>query len=213
MVGMLTEAQNTPQPGSGPGPQTPPAGGPGAGTPPPGSAGGPGQPPQANVPFEQLRDEAIQRLYGENFDNMIEMFQANGPEEFAKSMGLTINSAIEFLEKQHGRIAPEQAAEVGMDLMMKLLEDIIGGGVMPDVTLEQVQQVLPATLVMYADSRPDVSKEDVQNLVREVQRSVAEQEGGTNQAPSSAQPGPNAPLSTGPGPEPSGSPVPPGVTV
>lgn len=221
MPGMLSEAQGVPPqgaptPSSGPGPQTPPTESPGAGTPPLDGASGPGQPPagpeaMATGSFEELRDQGIQRLYGENFDGMIQMFQTNGAENFPKAMAIAVNSTIEYLEKENGKLPPEMAAEVGMDVMMKLLEDIIGGGVVPDVTLEQVQQAFPAILVMYADSRPDVSKEDIQALVQEVQKGVAQQEGG---APAeAAPPDPNAPLSTGPGPEPSGSPVPPGVTV
>jgi len=215
MPGMLSEAQATPS--SGPGPQTPPTESPGAGTPPLDGASGPGQPAappeaMATASFEELRDQGIQRLYGDNFDQMIAMFETNGAANFPKSMAVAVNSTIEYLEQENGKLAPEQAAEVGMDVMMKLLEDIIGNGVVPDVTLEQVQQAFPAILVMYADARPEVSKQDVQQLVEEVQKGVATQQGG-GMPPGAAPPDPNAPLSTGPGPEPSGSPVPPGVTV
>lgn len=220
MPGMLSEAQGTPVPSSGPGPQTPPTESPGAGNPPLDGASGPGQPPApqgAPPPFEELRDQGVQRLYGDNFDKMIEMFETNGAENFPKSMAIAVNSTIEYLETEHGKLPPESAAEVGMDIMFKLLEDIIGGGVLPDVTLEQVQQAFPAILVMYADSRPEISKQDVQQLAQEVQAGVAAHEGG--QEPNAMPPeqgapvDPNAPLSTGPGPEPSGSPVPPGVAI
>lgn len=200
MAGMLTQAQD--QPSSGP-PQTPPVGSPGAGTPLPNSAAGPEQPAAGT---EELRDRAIQKLYGENLEQMFDMFEANGPDKFARSMSVAVNGALEFLENEPGGITHEQAAEVGMDLMMKLLEDVIGEGVMPDVTLEQVQQTIPAIMVMYADRHPDVTKEDVQAVVSEAQRGVAEQEGASPEPET-----PPEPLSTGPGPEPSGSPVPPGV--
>ena len=159
---------------------------------------------------------AVKRLYGDNFDQMIKMFETNGAENFPRSVATVINSAIDYLEQQQGGLALEQAAEVGMDLMMKVLEDVISEKVVPDVTLEQVQQVLPATLVMYADARPDVSKEDVQAVMQEIQAGVAAQEGG--EAPPEAMPGepqanPNAPLSTGPKAPPGNTPVPPGVTI
>lgn len=213
MPGMLSEAQNQPAPSPGPGPQTPPTESPGAGTPPLDGASGPGQPPPQNAgSAKELSDKAVQRLYGENFDQMIRMFETNGAENFPRSVATVINSAIDYLEQEGGQLAPEMAAEVGMDLMMKVLEDIISEKVVPDVTLEQVQQVLPATLVMYADARPNVSKQDIQQVMQEIQGAVAQQEGGG--APTAEpSPEPNAPLSTGPGPEPSGSPVPPGVTV
>lgn len=225
MPGMLSEAQGVPPqgaptPSSGPGPQTPPTESPGAGNPPLDGASGPGQPaadPQAQPPeqmnpggFEELRDKAVQRMYGDNFDQLINMFETNGAAKFPRSMAVAVNGAIDYLEQDGGKLPPEVAAEVGMDLMMKLLEDIIGEKVVPDVTLEQVQQAFPAILVMYADSHPEVSKQDIQALAQEVQRQGAAQEAGSGPA---ATPDPNAALSTGPGPEPSGSPVPPGVTV
>ena len=234
MPGMLKQAQN-PNPSSGPGPQTPPVGNPGAGTPLPSSASGPGQPPPqggqavdpaagpAQAPtkandeaiFTKLRDEAVQRMYGENFDELIQMFQTNGAANFPRSMAIAVNSALEFLTNQYN---PERgpadhalAARIGMDLMFKLLEDIIGGGVLPDVTLEQVQQSFPAILMMYSDAHDDVTKQDVQDLVREVHMGLQQQgELPADGAPPGAQPGPEM-LSTGPGPEPSGSPVPPGA--
>lgn len=214
MPGMLTEAQNTP-PSSGPVSQTPPAGDPGAGTPLPGdSAAGSGQPPGPQD-VGAMRDEAIQLVYGERFESLIKMFETNGAEKFPRSMGIAINTAIAELEKTHGEIPPETAAEIGMDLMMKLIEDIVGEKILPDVTIDQIREVLPATLVMYGDSHPNVSKEDLQAVMSEVQSGLAAQQGGAvpdpNQAPVGNQSVPAPPLSTGPGPEPSGSPVPPGA--
>lgn len=215
MPGMLSETQNMP-PSSAPGSQTPPAGNPGAGNSPPGSAPGAGQPPapgqppqeQSTASFEQLRDQGIQRLYGDNFDSMIEMFQTNGAENFPKSMGIAVNSTLQYLEQENGQLPVEMAAEVGMDVMMKLLEDIIGGGVVPDVKLEQVQQAFPAILVMYADAHPEVSKQDIQELVQEVGRGVAAHQGG-DQAPDGNQ---SVPPETPPGAPPQAPPqAPPGA--
>lgn len=218
MPGMLSQAQ---PPSSGPGPQTPQAGGaPGAGAAPPaGLAAGPGQPQGGtDASFEELRDQGVQRLYGDNFDKLIQMFERNGAEQFPRSMAVAVNGTLDFLESKHGPLPPEMAAEVGMDVMMKLLEDMIGGGVVPDVTLEQVQQAFPAILTMYADSHPNVSKQDVQQLVAEVQKGVIQAEGGAPApdgapAPAGEQRDPNAPLNTGPGAPPGNTPVPPGVMV
>ena len=44
--------------------------------------------------------------------------------------------------------------------------------VVEGVTAEQVSETLPAILVMYADSHPDVSKEDIQKVVVGVQKGV-----------------------------------------
>lgn len=208
MAGMLTQAQN---PSSGSGPLTPPTDSPGAGIPPVGSAApGSEQPMEAEqagqMPnAEDLTREATVTLYGDNFDNMMEMFESNGPEGFAQSTGRAVNSAIDGLEQEYGPLPVETAAEVGMNLILKLVEDMVVKGLMPDVSMEQVQDSIPAALMMYADTRPDITREDIQAVIAEIaNQSQGGGEGGAD---------PNAPLSTGPGPEPSGSPVPPGVTV
>ena len=204
MAGMLTEAQQS----SGPGPLTPPTDSPGAGNPPIGSAVPGSEQPSGAGPLpspDEMLGEAIQRIYGENFDQMMDMFESNGPQEFARSMGIAVNSGIDFLEQQYGPIGHENAAKVGTEIFFRLLEDMIVKGLMPDVPMQQIQDAMPAAMVMYADERPDVSKQDIQQVLQQVMQGAAG--GGMPEGD------PNAPLSTGPGPEPSGSPVPPGVTV
>ena len=185
MAGMMTEAlQGQQQPSPGPGMQTPPAG------PPAGSAGPtPGQPEQmppeeqaadgseqqsknrpthkSTVEYPQLQDEAIQIVYGDRFDQLIQMFQKNGPDKFARSVAITVNTAIDELEKRHGLIGPENSAKVGMAIYVRILEDMLTGDnpVLSDVPMQQIQETLPATLYMYQESRQDVSKEDMQNVM------------------------------------------------
>lgn len=205
---MLTQGQT---PSSGPGPTTtPPPESPGAGSPPLGVAGNGSEQPTESGPMpdqDQMLAEAVQRIWGENFDQMIDMFENNGAEDFARSMGVAVNSGIDFLETQYGPIGHENAAKIGAELMFRLMEDFVVKGLMPDVPMEQLQDSIPAILTMYADARPDVTKEDIQQLLMYVQENAGA--GGSAEQ----QPDPNAALSTGPGPEPSGSPVPPGVTV
>lgn len=190
MPGMLGQgSQGAPepqmQPSSGPVEQTPPA------EIPPDQSGAAGsEHSQSQASFEELRDQAVKLIYGDRFDAMIKMFQTNGPDKFARSMAVTINTVLKELEAQ-GDIGLDNAARVGMDIMMKLLEDMITGGVVPDVKLDQVQQVLPATLQIYADSHPEVTQEDIQAIVTEVQQGLQKeggaQQSGTEQAP--ANPG------------------------
>ena len=88
MPGMLTENP----PSSGPS-ATPPAGNPGAGNSPIGEAQGSEQPQQPQD-TQALKDQAIQLVYGERFDQLIQMFQKNGPDKFARSMAIAVNTAI-----------------------------------------------------------------------------------------------------------------------
>ena len=180
MAGMLTEGVSQAPPSSGPAPQSPPPADPSAGISPSGGAPGSGQPP-GEQDFEKLRDEAVQLVYGERFDQLIKMFETNGAEKFPRSMGIAINTAISEVEKKNGDIGPEMAARIGMDLMLKLLEDMITKGVVPDVTGQQINEVMPAAMVMYADSHPNVSKEDVQAVMKEVQGGLQQSKGGAQQ--------------------------------
>lgn len=171
MPGMLSENTTS----SGPTAPTPPVTSPGAGAPPRDAAPGPEQPaPDVGA----LRDEAVKLVYGERFDKLIEMFQTNGPDKFARSMAIAVNTAISELEKRHGPLGPEMAAEVGSALFAMLLEDTLVRpkedmkAVVEGVSAEQLQQVMPAILVMYADAHPDVSKEDVQAVMREIDGQV-----------------------------------------
>lgn len=197
MAGMLSEET---QPSSGPA-SPPPAASPGAGAPPSGGASGSEHPaaPDTGAPadVEALKAQAIQLVYGERFDQLIEMFQTNGPDNFARSMAVAVNTAISELEKGGAAVPPEAAAEVGADLFAKLLEDMLikpkegMAAVVEGVTAEQLQEVMPAILVMYSDSHPEVAKQDIQAVMAEVDSGVKAHNAG-NGAPSGDQSDANA---------------------
>lgn len=151
-----------PQPGSGPTAQTPPS------PPPKGDPGGaPGlEHPEQN--FIKLRDQAIKLVYGDRFEQLKKMFENNGPEKFARSMAIAVNAPINEIEKA-GRLKPEMAAKIGLAIYIRLLEDIVGKGLVPGVTPEQISDSFPASMLMYAEAHPGVSNETIQALVREVE--------------------------------------------
>jgi hypothetical protein len=151
-------------------------------------------------------------VYGERFDQLIKMFEANGPENFPRSMAVAINTPIMELEKKYGGTDHIAAAQIGADLLTKLLTDIVGKKVLPGVTLDQVQQALPAAMQMYADSHQDVSQQDIQNALAAAAGKAGAGPQGPAQAPPPGEAEPPAPpLNTGPGAPPGGTPVPPGV--
>ncbi len=216
MPGMLTEKTSS-------GPLAPTAT-PGAGAPLGGTAPGPGQPtpnPAASEQaVQQYKEKAIQLVYGDRFDQLIKMFQTNGPDKFARSMAIAVNTAITEIEKESGPIGPEAAAAVGGDLFAKLLEDMLlkpeGGkaAVVEGVTGEQLSEVMPAILVMYADSHPDVSKQDIQAVMKEVTTQTQAAAGGGQPVPAQTPVGNQSvpgkqPMPPGGQPVPGNQPVPP----
>jgi hypothetical protein len=197
MPGMLSEGieeqqppAQAPAPAAAPPAQAPPSSGPDPEIPPAGETpaiGSPGPEHSAGPlpPFEQLRDEAIKLVYGDRFDQLIGMFQKNGPDKFARSVAITVNTAISELEKKHGVIPPEEATKVGMSIYMRILEDMLGGEdpPVPDVPMEQIQETLPAILIMYQQYHPDVTKEDLQAVIIDATKKIAESDGKPNDIP------------------------------
>ena len=162
-MGIMQNNPN-PSPSSGPVEQAPPTG-----SSPTGTAIGPGQPPEQQ--FQELSDQAVMMVYNDRFPQLIKMFETNGAERFGRSMAVAVNTVLTELEKQ-SPMDPEMAANVGMDIYMKLLEDIITGGIVPDVTLEQVQSALPQALEMYQQSHPGITPEDVQTVMQSAQQAA-----------------------------------------
>jgi len=168
MPGMLQEGTGQPPPQqSSPSPiaQTPPP------PTPQGASGGAPGPGHSEKDFIKLRDQAIKLVYGERFDQLIKMFETNGTEKFARSMAIAVNTPINEIEKD-GKLEPEMAAKVGMAIYIRLLEDIVGEGVVPGLTPEQISDSFPAAMLMYSDSHPEVPKEEIQSVVREVQQGM-----------------------------------------
>jgi len=129
-------------------------------------AGGMQAEPGGSADVGEIEKRAFKYAYGEKFDTLLAMFKENGAENFAKSMAVAVNGAL----KNAGEMTHEQAAEVGMKLYLALLEDIITSDVVPGITAEQVSQALPMTLRMYAESHPDVSEQDMQALMTEIEK-------------------------------------------
>ena len=199
-MGMLQDNAGAPEPNVPPG--VPAAPMPGAEQNAPNSDQGTVQePPEAR--FESLRDQGVMLIYDERFEALLKMFKTNGAARFSNSMATAVNTVLTELEKK-GPVEPEMAAMVGMDIYMKLLEDIITGGVVPDVTLEQVQPAMPATLKMYAASHPEVTEEDMNAIMQAASQGMQQQganmqEPGPEMQPDSQNMQTTAPPSTLPG--------------
>lgn len=93
-------------------------------------------------------------LYGKLFDKMITMFKKNGEEGFSQSMAVAVNKVIGEIEKVEP-ISPEIAAAVGMKIFFMLLEDVIKGGIVPKVEVQQIKIALSDTMAMYAKSHKE----------------------------------------------------------
>lgn len=144
----------------------------------------PEQPDNDSVPpFEQLRDEAIRLVYGPRFDALIDMFKTNGPDKFAHSMAIAVNTPLQELEDVYGGIPYDEAAKVGLAIYMRLLDDIVGEKLMDGVSIEQIQETIPAILMMYRSWNPEVTQQDIQTVVLEAHKGIQQQGDGARFVP------------------------------
>jgi len=92
--------------------------------------------PEAKV----LVDQAVKILYspGEgNLENMVKMFQQHGPEGFATAMATAVLGMLERLQSENQDIPLALLSEVGTKLFEIILQDIMEGGVITDISEEQ----------------------------------------------------------------------------
>ncbi len=137
--------------------------------------GGQGQPPQKQS-SDDPRKAALSHVYSERFDQMLKMFETNGPENFSKSMATAINGALSAA----GPMPHEQAAEIGMELFNLILHDVVMGGVLQNISQEELSKALPATIKMYAEGHNDVTDQDMQAFTEAIQQKA---KGGEQQPP------------------------------
>ena len=173
-MGILKQAQQ----GSGPAAATPPGGGALSGGLAASAPAGSG-PSEPMPDFETLRSEAIRAVYDEQFETLIEMFQTNGPERFARSVAVTVNKAISDLEAMYGAIPHEDAAKIGVALILRLIEDMATGDNPPvqGVSPDQMSEIVPATLMLYQESHPEVTLEEIQAVLESAMQQIQGGEG------------------------------------
>ena len=137
--------------------------------------GGQGQPAPAGpqVDYEAARKAAVEHIYGDKFESMLKVFEANGPEGFPHAMATVINGALQAA----GNMGHEDAARLGMELFQMMLLDVVKGGVAQGVTMDQINAALPATIKMYAESHNDITDQDMANFTDAIQQKMR---GGAN---------------------------------
>lgn len=100
---------------------------------------------------------AVELVYGEGFEELVQMFEASGPQGFAQAMSTAINGVLERLAKEFGELPTELIAEVGLKLFESLLEDLVAGGVIDPTALngDSIMQTITQTLSSWGRKNPD----------------------------------------------------------
>lgn len=104
---------------------------------------------------EKLLKAAITLLYDEHFEAMVKMFKQYGDEKFPDAMAIAINGTLDRLEKDVGELTTEEAAQVGVGLFEALLEDMLTGGVVSQVTPQAAAQTIQKTIAMWVQKNGD----------------------------------------------------------
>jgi hypothetical protein len=124
--------------------------------------------------YENIKAAAINFMYGEKFSKLIKMFKDAGVKGFPRAVAVAVNGAIEAV-KQQTEIDHRMAAVLGMDLFLKVVEDMASGAqdgelVVPGLQIEQIQEALVQTIRMYAKANKDITEQDMQMLYEEIKK-------------------------------------------
>lgn len=99
-------------------------------------------------------DKAVGLLYGDNFEKMVAMFKQHGEQGFHEAMSIAVNGILERLEADEGELPVEILAEVGMQLVMMLTQDMVQGGVIAEVNRDMLMNAIGMTLGKWGQKNP-----------------------------------------------------------
>ena len=117
----------------------------------------------------------VEILYRDNFEKLVQMIKGAGPDGLGASMSTAINTTMEKL-KQEGQMPPDVAVEVGATLFTMLLEDLVSGGTIEQISEQQMADAIGQTLRDYADANPEeLSREQVAQALAAGQQELSAQ--------------------------------------
>jgi hypothetical protein len=117
---------------------------------------------------QAIVDQAVEILYspGEgNLENMVQMFQQHGPENFSTAMATAVLGLLDRLQQDNQNIPLEVLSEVGGKLFEIILQDIMEGGVIENISEQEVLLAQAKILEGWAASNAgSMSPEDEQSI-------------------------------------------------
>jgi hypothetical protein len=123
---------------------------------------------------EDLLDQAKALLYGENFENMMQVFQTGGPQGFANSMATVVLGTLDRLEADNGEQPNETLLMVAIGIVAMVATDLANGRIM-EVDADQVQLAIQASIGMWMKSHED--RVDIEGMQQEIAKGVQQGEG------------------------------------
>jgi hypothetical protein len=123
---------------------------------------------------EDLIDQAKGLLYGDNFENMMKLFQTGGPQGFANAMATVVVGTLERLEADNGEQTNETLLMVAIGIVAMLATDLANGRVM-EVDSDQVQLAIQASIGMWMKRNQD--RVDIEGMQQEIAQGVQQGEG------------------------------------
>jgi len=105
--------------------------------------------------FKQLVDQAKGLLYGENFESMIKVFEQGGRQGFAEGMATVIVGTLDRLEKENGELDEQTLLYVGLAILAMLSTDLSQGGIIEDLTSDDVQVAAGMVWMKWMESHED----------------------------------------------------------
>lgn len=136
---------------------------------------------------------AIETVYGEGFEQVVEMFSR--PGGFAIAMSTVVLGVLQKLEQEVGEpLDAETAAQVGGRVMLMLMEDLTTGGVLQGVGQEEIVTAVQMIMAKWVrDHRDQLDPEEAAEALRELHGVLAEEGLLEEEAPTAQEPPQGAP--------------------
>lgn len=92
--------------------------------------------------LKDLLDQAKAILYGENFEQMMNLFKKNGRPGFADAMAIVVVGVLDRLEQDNGELDPQILLIVAFGMVGIIATDVQRTGLVPDIETDDVQLAL-----------------------------------------------------------------------
>jgi hypothetical protein len=136
-----------------------------------------GQLPEAGPELKPLIDQATTILYDEGFEPMMKMFQ--DPENFPNAMATAINGVMGRIEKDNGEQPFEILAQVAMEVFKMLAEDLVQGGILPEISGSMAMQAIQQTIAMWVkQNQKRVDGNEVAEALKMMKQQITSEMGG-----------------------------------
>jgi hypothetical protein len=135
----------------------------------------------AGIDGNQVKDLlgiAIDMLYGESFEALVDYMQKSGAKGFPDASVQTVLEVLKKIDEMQGGIDPKTKLAVGMALLAMLASDMAEGGVIEGLDQDMVKVSIQNFMAKFMEANPDSGMfEDAVTEMKNARQQSVEQNG------------------------------------